>query len=111
MAEHAHDSGCIGVELRGVYDGVAFWHCFDGVRRHRFTPGHYVRERQSCSPGVWRSSMADLHPYGDCAGPGCLDCAEIEAIVLAPPGPWQQLADELDQAAVTVEHIQREAIE
>lgn len=55
--------------------------------------------------------MADLHPYGDCPGLDCLDCAEIEAIVLAPPGPWQQLADELDQAAVAVEHIQREAIE
>lgn len=36
----------IGVEIPGVYDGVAFWQCPDcGYQWHRFGEGDYRRKR------------------------------------------------------------------
>lgn len=36
----------IGVEIRGVYDGVLFWQCPDcGTRWHRWPIGSRLRER------------------------------------------------------------------
>lgn len=36
----------IGIEIRGVYDGVLFWQCPDcGGRWHRFPEGHDLRQR------------------------------------------------------------------
>lgn len=35
----------IGVEVRGVYDGVLYWTCPAGHRWHRFGPEHYLHER------------------------------------------------------------------
>jgi hypothetical protein len=36
----------IGVEVRGVYDGVLLWQCPDcGGRWHRWPEGHYLRDR------------------------------------------------------------------
>lgn len=41
-----HYSNIIGMEIRGVYDGVLFWQCHNcGARFHRFPEGHYLRER------------------------------------------------------------------
>ena len=41
-----HYSRRIGVEIRGVYDGVLYYECPDcGGRWHRFPVGHYLRER------------------------------------------------------------------
>lgn len=35
----------IGVEVRGVYDGVLYWTCWAGHRWHRWPEGHYLRAR------------------------------------------------------------------
>lgn len=36
----------IGIEVRGVYDGVLFWQCPDCEGRwHRFPEDHWLRER------------------------------------------------------------------
>lgn len=36
----------IGVEIRGVYDGVLFWRCPDcGAEWHRFPAGDYRRNK------------------------------------------------------------------
>lgn len=36
----------IGVQVRGVYDGVLYWQCPDcGGKWHRFPEGHYIRQR------------------------------------------------------------------
>jgi hypothetical protein len=35
----------IGVEIRGLYDGVAFWQCGAGHRWHRFGEGAKIRRR------------------------------------------------------------------
>ena len=36
----------IGVEVRGLYDGVCYWTCRKcGARWHRFPAGDYRRER------------------------------------------------------------------
>lgn len=46
-----HCPGCesgdvIGVEVRGVYDGVLYWMCEAcGLRYHRFPEGHWLRPR------------------------------------------------------------------
>lgn len=38
-----HYSRTIGVEVRGVYDGVLLWQCPDcGKRWHRFGPDHHL---------------------------------------------------------------------
>lgn len=48
MTRHKHDSGCLGVEVRGVYDGVLFWECSDGTGRTSWPEdsrrGHIARE-------------------------------------------------------------------
>jgi len=36
VTEHGHDSRCVGIEIRGLYDGVAIWDCSDGEVRNRF---------------------------------------------------------------------------
>lgn len=36
--KHTHTDRCVGIELQGVYDGVAYWRCDDGQERHRFPP-------------------------------------------------------------------------
>ncbi len=41
-----HFSRIIGIEIRGVYDGVAYWECPDcDVRWHRWSPGSGYYER------------------------------------------------------------------
>lgn len=41
-----HYSRMVGVEIPGVYDGVAYWHCPDcGVDWHRWQEGDSVRDR------------------------------------------------------------------
>jgi hypothetical protein len=36
----------IGIEVRGVYDGILFWQCPDcDGRWHRFAEGHWLRSR------------------------------------------------------------------
>jgi predicted RNA-binding Zn-ribbon protein involved in translation (DUF1610 family) len=41
-----HYSRTVGVEIRGVYDGILCWACPDcGGRWHRFPPDHYLRQR------------------------------------------------------------------
>jgi hypothetical protein len=36
----------IGIEVRGVYDGVLFWQCPDcGGKWHRFPEDHWLRSR------------------------------------------------------------------
>lgn len=38
-------SRLIGVEIRGVYDGIAYWRCPDcGLRWHRFPPPGRISE-------------------------------------------------------------------
>ena len=39
MTAHEHTPFCVGIEVRGVYDGVLYWHCGDGVIRHRWPAG------------------------------------------------------------------------
>ena len=34
--EHEHDPGCVGIEVRGAYDGVLLWQCSDGEYRNRW---------------------------------------------------------------------------
>lgn len=42
----------VGVQVRGVYDGVLWWECDeDGTRWHRWPEGHYLRER---AEQVWQ---------------------------------------------------------
>lgn len=39
-------SRVIGVEIRGVYDGVLIWHCPDCAHQwHRWPEGHPYRQR------------------------------------------------------------------
>jgi rRNA maturation protein Nop10 len=41
-----HYSHIIGMEIRGVYDGVLFWMCpFCGGKWHRFGLDHFLRVR------------------------------------------------------------------
>lgn len=37
MNGHRHDHDCVGVEASGVYDGILWWMCSDGLGRPRFT--------------------------------------------------------------------------
>lgn len=34
--DHHHSDKCIGVEIRGVYDGILYWLCDDGRPRNRW---------------------------------------------------------------------------
>jgi hypothetical protein len=44
--DNTHYSRTIGVEIRGVYDGMLFWRCPDcGGHWHRWPEGHYLRAR------------------------------------------------------------------
>jgi hypothetical protein len=46
-----HYSKLIGVEVRGIYDGVAYWHCpLCDIVWHRFPPGD---RRRSAVNGHW----------------------------------------------------------
>lgn len=41
-----HYSRTVGIEVRGVYDGVLFWTCPDcGLAWHRWQPGSHIRDR------------------------------------------------------------------
>ena len=45
-AKGEHYSRVVGVEVRGVYDGVLYWQCPDcGHKWHRWPVGDYRRDR------------------------------------------------------------------
>lgn len=57
-----HDSQVIGVEICGLYDGVAYWLCpVDGEVWHRFPEGDYRRERVERYWSNEHHSPAALH--------------------------------------------------
>ena len=56
MPDHTHGPDCIGIELRGVYDGVSVWRCPDGWRNA--WQDAYDDARQSPTPDIHRVVVA-----------------------------------------------------
>lgn len=52
-----------GVEIRGLYDGVAYW-SIPGYNWHRWPKGHYVRERLEKWAAQHGVAIHDVSPNG-----------------------------------------------
>lgn len=90
MAEHEHDERCCSVEVRGVYDGVLWWACSDGVLRNRWRP------------------IADANPADKVAAHRAQVADEM--IAAAERAAWRVFGVEPPQRGPYVPHLHREHV-